>query len=118
MFVLRATDQYPANVTKQDIDRILSRERSETAGLDFEVKIKEGARVMHTTNINVAYRLINGQMVLGEEEIHVNKVTQKPTVVYMKFDDNRAGVNLIQSSTSTYTPKKIVLFLLSWYYQR
>ena len=70
---------------------MLSRERSETGGLDFEVKIKEGARVMLTTNINIADRLINGQM--GTEvKIHANKVMQKTTVVYIKFDDNRAGI--------------------------
>jgi len=31
---LKAVDQYPPNVTKQDIDRVLSRGRSETGGLD------------------------------------------------------------------------------------
>ena len=41
---------------------VLSRGRSETGGLDYEVKVKEGARVMITTNINIADRLINGQM--------------------------------------------------------
>ena len=50
LFLLRAADQYPSNITKQDIDRVLSRGRSETGGLEFEVKIKEGARVMLTTN--------------------------------------------------------------------
>ena len=94
LFVLRATDQYPSNITKQDIDRVLSRGRSETGGLDFEVKIKEGARVMLTTNIN-------GQMGTVMK-IHVNKVAQKRTVLYIKFDDHRAGTSLIEASSSTY----------------
>ena len=46
MFTLKATDQYPNNVNKQDIDRILARRRSETGGLDYELRLKEMARVM------------------------------------------------------------------------
>lgn len=29
--------------------------------------------------------------------IHVNKVTQKPSVIYIKFDDKKAGSTLIQA---------------------
>ena len=76
LFVLTAKDQYPPNVTKQDIDRVLSRGRSETGGLDYEVKVKEGARVILTTNIKIAYRLINGQMGTVVK-IHANTVTKK-----------------------------------------
>ena len=46
MFTLKATDQYPNNVNKQDIDRLLARGRSETGGLDYELHLKETARVM------------------------------------------------------------------------
>lgn len=31
---------------------------SVTGGLDFEVKIKEGAKVMLTTNMDIAHRII------------------------------------------------------------
>ena len=95
MFVLTAVDQYPPNVTKQDIDRVLSRGRSETGGLDFEIHIKEGARVMLTTNIDITDRLINGQ--IGTVvKINVNQRNQKPTVIFVKFDDNKAGNISIQ----------------------
>ena len=40
-------------MNKQDIDKVLARGRSETCGLDSEIRIKEGARVMLTTNINI-----------------------------------------------------------------
>ena len=53
LFILKAKDQYPTNVNKQDIDRVLARGRSETGGLDYEILIKEGARVMITTNISI-----------------------------------------------------------------
>ena len=49
-------------MNKQDIDRVLARGRSKTCGLDSDIHIKEGARVMLTTNINIQDRLINGQM--------------------------------------------------------
>ena len=54
LFILKAKDQYPTNVRKQDIDRVLARGRSETGGLDYEILIKGGARVMLTTNINIS----------------------------------------------------------------
>ena len=101
LFVLRATDQYPPNATNQNINTILSRARSETGGLDFEDKIKEGARVMLTTNINIADRLINGQMGTVVR-VDFNKVTQKPNVIYIKFDGKRAGTNLIRCNGSPF----------------
>ena len=61
-YTITAIDQYPQHVSKQDIDRILERSRSETSGLDYQILIKEGCRVMLTTNIDIADRLINGQM--------------------------------------------------------
>ena len=59
---LKATDQYPPNVAKQDIDRVLARGRSETGGLDSEILVKENCRLMLTTNIDINDRLIIGQM--------------------------------------------------------
>ena len=80
---------------------VLSRGRSETGGLDYEVKVKEGARVMITTNINIADRLINGQMGTVAK-IHVNTVTKKPTLVDVKFDDDRVGCTFIQTSGNSF----------------
>ena len=48
--ILKATDQYPSQVTQRDINTVLSKARSDTGGFNFEVKIK-GARVMLTTKI-------------------------------------------------------------------
>ena len=62
LFILKATDLYPQNITKQLIDKFYLKGRSETGGLDFEVRVKVGARVMLTTNTDIADRLINGQM--------------------------------------------------------
>ena len=46
MFTLTATDQHPSNVNKQNIDRILRSDKSDTGGLDYEMYLKETARVM------------------------------------------------------------------------
>ena len=96
LYILKAKDQYPTNVRKQDIDRVLARGRSETGGLDYEIHIKEGGRVMLTTNICIADRLINGQM--GTiVRIQTNQNTANPTILYIKFDDPNAGKDLINT---------------------
>ena len=61
-YTLKALDQLPQHVRKQDIERALYKGRSETGGLDTEIIIKESARVMLTTNVNISDRLINGQL--------------------------------------------------------
>ena len=60
LHVLQAVGRYPKNVSKQDIERTLSKGCSYTGGLDLEVYIKEGARVMLTNNVVISDRLING----------------------------------------------------------
>ena len=101
LFVLRSVDQYPLEVTKQDIDKFLTKGHSETGGLDFEILIKEGARVMLTTNIDITDRLINGQMGTTVR-IHIDQITNKPSKVYVKFDDERAGRITIDKSADSY----------------
>ncbi|XP_028408815.1 LOW QUALITY PROTEIN: ATP-dependent DNA helicase PIF1-like [Dendronephthya gigantea] len=99
LFVLKAKDQFPPNVKKQIINRVLARKRSETGGLNYEIHIKKGARVMLTTNINISDRLINGQ--IGSVfKVDVNPTNQKATVLYIKFDDPNAGKNLINTTSN------------------
>jgi len=94
---LKATDQYPPNVAKQDIDR----GRSETGGLESEILVKENCRVMLTTNIDNNDRLINGQMGVIKK-IAVNQSTNKPSVIYVKFDDSQAGTTAIEKWPDKY----------------
>ncbi|XP_028515391.1 ATP-dependent DNA helicase PIF1-like [Exaiptasia diaphana] len=108
MFTVRASDLYPTNVTKQDIDRVLSRGRSETGGLDYKFHLKETARVMLTSNIDIADRLINGQ--IGTVfKIDSNPNTQNPSIIYVKFDDNKAGENKINNSNNQYAKQHKVV---------
>lgn len=101
MYTLKAVDQYPRNVTKQDIDSVLSSGRSETCGLDTNILVKENARVMLTVNVDINDRLINGQM--GTiAKIAINQNTNKPSVIYIKFDDPKAGARAIGQCTHRY----------------
>lgn len=50
---------------------------------------------MLTTNIDIADRLINGQ-IGSVAKIIVNQDNQKPTVIFVKFDDHNAGNISIQ----------------------
>lgn len=96
-----ATDQYPNNVNKHDIDRVLARGRSETGGLDYELHWKEIARVMLTANIDISDRLVSGQ--IGTVvQIHVNPNTQRPSIIYTKFEDDKAGLNIIKNSNNQF----------------
>ena len=92
LYSLQAIDQYPKNVSKQNIDRVLARGRSETGALDSKLLIKVNARVMLTTNIDITDRLINGQMGTVTK-VAINQNTNKPSVIYIKFDDPQAGIN-------------------------
>ena len=100
-YILTAIDQYPPHVSKQDIDRVLARSRSETGGLDYQISIKEGCRVMLTTNIDIADRLINGQMETVIK-IEVDGNTKKTNIVYIKFDDSEAGKDAIAKHSNNF----------------
>lgn len=101
LFQLRASDQYPKNVSQNDIDKILLKGRSETGGLGYDIFVKIGAKVMLTNNIDIVDRLINGQ--IGTViKIDVNQNTGKPTIIYIKFEDHKAGKNLIEKSSNLF----------------
>ena len=90
LYQLTAIDQCPSIVSKQDIGRVLATGRSETGGLDHDILVKETARVMLTTNIDIADRLLYGQVGIIVK-IDVNKDTKQPSIIYIKFDDSSAG---------------------------
>ena len=57
-----AIDVLPKNVSRDVIEKVLNRNQSETGGLARILEIKINARVMLTVNIDMADRLINGQI--------------------------------------------------------
>ena len=98
---LIAHDEYPAMVSQHDIQKALTRNRSENGGLDYKIKLKQDARVMLTTNLNIEDRLINGQMGTVSK-IKYNNTSQKPEIIYIKFDDENAGLEAIRKSGDLY----------------
>ena len=96
-----AYDVFPSNVSVYDIKKALKRGRCSNACLAHTIKLKVGARVMLATNLDVEDRLINGQIgtVL---EITNNRVSCKPEVIYVKFDDQNAGRERIRKSGDRY----------------
>ena len=84
-----AIDELPKNVQTTVINKALNRNQSETGGLAGLLNIKVNARVMSTVNIDIADRLINGQ--IGTLK-HI--VTDRGNVVkiYMLMDDSNAGL--------------------------
>ncbi|CAB4017810.1 Hypothetical predicted protein, partial [Paramuricea clavata] len=100
-YILKALDQFPPHVRKQDIEKVLSKGRSKTGGLDTEIVIKENARVMLTTNVDISDRLINGQ--LGTViRVTVDNTSNKPSTIFVKFDDCNAGASAIRKSSSSF----------------
>ena len=98
---MEAVVQYPINLAEQDIDKVLSKGRSDNGGLDAEIQVKKNARVMLSVNVDITDRLINGQM--GTiARIVINQNTNKPSVIFIKFDDCQAGVYAISKCTDRY----------------
>ena len=108
MFTLKVTYQYPDNVNKQDIDRVLARGRSEIGGLDYEPHLKETAKVIQlilTSQIDWSIvRLV--QLIV---KIYVTPNAQRPSIIFIKFDDNKAGQNMINSSNNQYAKEHKVV---------
>ena len=101
LVTLIAHDEYPAMASQSDVQKALARNRSETGGLDYKIKLKQDARVMLTTNLNIEDHLINGQMGTVSK-IKYNDTSQKPQVIYIKFDDESAGLETIRKSGDLY----------------
>ena len=87
--------------SQHDVQKALARNRSETGGLDYKIKLKQDARVMLTTNLNIEDCLINGQMATVSK-IKYNDTSQKPQIIYIKFDDDSAGLETIRKSGDPY----------------
>lgn len=102
MFTLKATDQYPNNVSKQDIHRVLARGRSETGGLDYELHWKE-------TAYNISCKLILASQIGTVVKTYVNPNTQTPSIIFIKFDDDKAGQNMINNSNKHYAKEHKVV---------
>ena len=94
-----AVDKIPkeCNLTENKLREIRSRKLSETGNLPFLLKIKLGATVMLTVNINIQDRLVNGLVGKVEEFKFVNNQVD---VVYVSFDEVISGRQVMLSDTA------------------
>ena len=63
---------------------------------------------MLIANLNIEDRLINGQMGTVSK-VKYNNTSQKPEIVYTKFDDENAGLEIIRKSGDLYA-EKVMLY--------
>ena len=107
-YSIRAIDKLPPLVTNID-SLIRNKSQMQLSGLATIFNIKVGARCMITQNIDKEDRLVNG---LIGKVAHVALDNNQPSVVYMKFDDEKAGQNLKRTDTyarqNNYIPIKKV----------
>ena len=80
-----------------------NRKQSETGGLALQLKLKIDARVMLTMNVDIEDRLINGQV--GTVNHFRKNQHNQITIVYVKFDDEKAGVKKMNSDHFAKTNK-------------
>ena len=62
LFVLESLDELPNNVSQKAIEEARNRKQNESGGLALKLLLKLGAKVMLTVNIDIADKLINGQI--------------------------------------------------------
>ena len=94
LYTINTIDILPKSVSSSLIDKALSRSQSSTGGLAAILHVKQGSRVMITSNIDVSDRLSNGQ--IGTvTQIHLNG--NVVSCIYVKMDDEKAGLNLMRT---------------------
>jgi len=87
--VLYASDIVPKGITQQKLDQINKRFQSQCAGLAKCLTLKENAKVMLTSNIDICDRLTNGQIGIIHSFVYDNFDIK---VIYVRFNDNEAGL--------------------------
>ena len=93
---IQAIGDVPRHIklTESQVEAIKQRKLSDTGNLDYLLKLKIGAKVMLTTNVNIKDRLVNGLVV---KVMQLKVVNNEVTVIYMKCNDANAGLMIIQS---------------------
>ena len=85
---IESIDVFPDSLLMHLQTSLSSRSFSKTASLSSLLKLKKGVRVMVTSNIDLADRLINGQFGVVFDFAYIDSSITK---VYVKLDDQNAG---------------------------
>ena len=78
-------------------DDLIPEDDRDAGGLPRILTISKGTRIMLIRNIFTKEGLVNGAMGFVED-VSLNKETNEPNVVYVKFDDENIG-KILQDST-------------------
>ena len=81
---IESIDVFPDSTSMHLQTSLSSRSSSTNAGLSSLMKLKKGVRIMITSNINLADRLINGQFGVVFDFAYIDSSI---TTVYVKLDD-------------------------------
>ena len=87
---IESIDVFPDSLSMHLQTSLSSRSSSTTASLSSLLKLKKGVRVMVTSNIDLADRLINGQFGVVFDFAYIDSSLTK---VYVKLHDQNAGKN-------------------------
>ena len=93
---LSAIDDIPheGQLSDKQLETIRARKFGDTGNLASVLKLKIGAQVMLTCNINIEDRLVNG---LVGKVMRIGHERNTVKVIYVKFDDQNAGLATMQS---------------------
>ena len=98
MILIDAIDEIPKETLSQSqIDAIKQRKVSGTGNLVSKLKLKIGAQVMLTSNLDIDDRLVNGLVGTVKQIKYKNN---EVSVVHVKFNDNNAGREAMQSDVT------------------
>ena len=99
LILIDAINEIPKDivVSQSQIDAIKQRKMSETGNLESQLKLKIGAQVMLTSNLDIDDRLVNGLVGTVKQIKYKNN---EVSVVYLTFNDNNAGREAMQSDVT------------------
>ena len=95
---INAIDVVPQEINLADKQTIKTRKNGDTGNLASVLNLKVGAQVMLTININLEDRPANG---LVGKVMYLRYVIDEVQVIYVKFNDQKAGQQTIQSDIFT-----------------
>ena len=84
-------------LSQSQINAIKQRKMSETGNLESQLKLKIGAQVMLTSNLDTNDRLVNSLVGTVKQIKYKNN---EINVVHVKFNDNNAGREAMQSDVT------------------
>ena len=85
-------------LSQSQIDAIKQRKMSETGNLESQLKLKIDGQVMLTSNLDIDDILVNGLVGIVKQ---IKYKSNEVSVVYLKFNDNNAGTEAMQSDVTS-----------------